>query len=439
MADSRIAALKALEKCRRALAWSDAVLGGVMDAQGLQGKDRALTAALCYGVIQNRLLIDHVLAQCASIPLRKIEPKVLDILRLAAFQILKMDRVPAAAAVNSAVQQCKALGYARASGFVNAVLRRVSEGNYSIPEGRSAQALSLRYSHPIWFVRRMLELLGEEETEELLRLDNAPVPISIQTNTLKTDTKTLLNALTAQGLDAREHPYLPDCILLQSGMIRAIPEFQSGDFYVQDAAAKMAVLAAAPQKGWRILDVCAAPGGKSFAAAILSGGAEITACDLHENKRKRIREGAERLGISDLTTKTMDARQRCEDLVGQFDLVIADVPCSGLGVIRKKPDIRYKAPEEFSGLPEVQADILQNVSAYVKPGGTLLYSTCTVLPEENADVCTAFLRQNSEFEAEDFSLPDGSRSSGGMLQLWPQRNGTDGFFIAKMRKCREST
>jgi 16S rRNA (cytosine967-C5)-methyltransferase len=439
MADSRLAALTVLEKCRRAGAWSDAVLGSVMDAQGLQGKDRGLTAALCYGVMQNRMLLDHVIARCATMPLQRIEPKVLDILRLAAFQIIKLDRVPAAAAVDSAVKQCKQLGFQRAAGFVNAVLRRISEGAYQVPEGNNAEALSIRYSHPLWFVQRMLELLGAEETEKLLRADNAPAPITIQTNALKTDTAALLGALSAQGLVAEAHPFVPDCIALRSGSVRAIPEFQRGDFYVQDAAAKLSVLAASPGKGQRILDVCAAPGGKSFAAAIISGGAEITACDLHEKKLSRIQDSAKRLGITSITTRAMDARARCEDFVGQFDLVIADVPCSGLGVIRKKPDIRYKVPEDLAGLPAVQRAILQNVSAYVKPGGTLLYSTCTVLPEENSGVCTAFLKENPGFVPVEFTLPDGSASQNGMLQLWPQRQGTDGFFIAKMRKCREST
>ena len=439
MADSRTAALTVLEKCRRAGAWSDAVLGSVMDAAGLEGRDRAFTAALCYGVMQNRILLDHIIAQCSTMPLPKIEPKVLDILRLAVFQLLKMDRVPAAAAVNSAVQQCRQLGYTRAVGFVNAVLRRIAKGDHAIPEGRSAEALSIRYSHPLWFVRRMLEILGSEETEKLLEANNTPAPITLQTNTRKTDTKTLLSALISQGLEAEAHPYLPDCILLKNGLVRAIPEFKQGDFYIQDAAAKMAVLAAAPEKGWRILDVCAAPGGKSFAAAILSGGAEITACDLHENKLSRIRAGAERLGITDISTHTMDARQQNPEFAGRFDLVIADVPCSGLGVIRKKPDIRYKAPADLAALPQIQLAILKNVSAYVRPGGTLLYSTCTVLPEENEDVCSGFFAQAPEFAPEEFTLPDGSKSRGGMLQLWPQRNGTDGFFIAKMRKCREST
>lgn len=434
MADARNAALILLEKCRRSGAWSDAALGSVLDKEKLSGRDRALAAALCYGVLQNRILLDHVIDQCAAIPLRKIEPKVLDLLRITAFQLLLMDKIPAAAAVDSAVKLCKSLGYGRASGFVNAVARRIAEGAYLIPEGNDPASLSVRYSHPLWLTERLSALLGAEEAEAFCRCSNDPAPITLQTNTLRTDTRSLLESLREQGLTAEAHPYVPDCILLQGGNITAIPEFQQGLFYVQDAAAKLSILAAEPRKGQRILDVCAAPGGKSFAAAILSGGAEITACDLHENKLARIRESARRLGIESLSVRAMDARQPCPEFREQFDLVIADVPCSGLGVIRKKPDIRYKEPSSLAGLPEIQTAILRNVSAYVRPGGTLLYSTCTILPEENSEVVAAFLQGEPAFSPIDFSLPDGSRTQNGMLQLWPQRNGTDGFFIAKMRK-----
>ena len=433
MADARKATLTLLEKCRRGGAWSDAALGSVLDAEKLTGRDRALAAVLCYGVLQNRMLLDHMIAQCATMPLRKIEPKVLDILRVTAYQLAFLDKVPAAAAVDSAVKLCKGLGYARAAGFVNAVARRLAEGAYTIPEGNDPASISLRYSHPEWLVARLSALLGADEAAKICRINNAPAPITLQINTLRTDTTTLLKALQSQGLTAEAHRYVPDCILLQGGNIPAIPEFQQGHFYVQDAAAKLSVLAAAPQKGQRILDVCAAPGGKSFAAAIVSGGAEITACDLHQNKLSRIREGAQRLGIESITTRAMDARQPCPEFHNRFDLVIADVPCSGLGVIRKKPDIRYKDPAALSGLPEIQAAILRNVSAYVRPGGTLLYSTCTVLPEENGDVVSSFLNDNTAFVPDDFTLPGGCRSENGMLQLWPQRNGTDGFFIAKMK------
>ena len=436
MADGRKAALVLLEKCRRSGAWSDAALGSVLDVEGLEGRERAFAAALCYGVLQNRLLLDHVIGQCATISLRKTEPKVLDILRITAYQLLFMDKVPAAAAVDSAVTLSKSLGFARASGFVNAVSRRVAEGAYEIPKGNDSAALSLRYSFPQWLTARLTAFLGAEEAEAFCRLSNEPTPITLQTNTLRTDTPTLLKALQAKGMAVEQHPFVPDCILLQNGSVTAIPEFHKGHFYVQDAAAKLSVLATAPQKGQRILDVCAAPGGKSFAAAIVSGGAEITACDLHEKKLVRIQQGAERLGIDGITVRAIDARLPCPELDERFDLVIADVPCSGLGVIRKKPDIRYKDPAELGGLPDVQSAILRNVSRYVRPGGTLLYSTCTVLPEENADVCAAFLRDAPSFACDAFSLPGGIESSSGMLQLWPQRHGTDGFFIAKMKKWK---
>jgi 16S rRNA (cytosine967-C5)-methyltransferase len=190
--------------------------------------------------------------------------------------------------------------------------------------------------------------------------------------------------------------------------------------------------------GQRILDCCAAPGGKSFAAAIASGGAaEITACDLHENKLGRLRQSAERLGISGcIRTLARDARAPEDAWRGAFDLVIADVPCSGLGVIRKKPDIRYRDPADFAALPALQGDILRSAARCVAPGGTLLYATCTVREEENAAVVRAFLTDSGAFSAQEFTVADGTASAAGMLQLWPQRNGTDGFFIAKLRRDR---
>jgi len=434
MGDARKAALLVLEKCRRGGAWSDAVIGGVMDGQELRGRDRSLAAALSYGVLQNRMLLDHVIGGCASKELKRIEPKILDLLRVGAYQLLLMDRIPAAAAVDSAVRLSKELGYARASGFVNAVLRRIASLSSPFPPGLDAQSLSVRWSHPLWLTELYMELLHTDEAIRLMQMDNLPPPITLQINTQRTDAAALMAGLSARGLCCRPHPSLPDCILLDGGAIRGLPEYERGDFYVQDAAAKMAVIAADPRPGQRILDACAAPGGKTFAAAILSGGADITACDIHENKLRRIGDSAKRLGLAHISLRTRDAREFDPEFEESFDLVIADVPCSGLGVIRKKPDIRYKEPEEFKALPAIQTAILRNVSRYVKPGGTLLYSTCTIRPEENSDVCTAFLSESPSFTPDEFVLPDGSKSGGGMLQLWPQRNETDGFFIAKMKK-----
>ena len=434
MGDARVAALLVLEKCRRAGAWSDAVLGSVMDAQKLQPRDRALAASIAYGVMQNRILLDHVIAAGSSMELKKIEPKVLDILRVGAYQLLMLDRVPPRAAVDSAVKLCRQLGYQRASGFVNAVLRHIASEKPPIPEGKDAASLSVRWSHPLWLTELYIEMLGPEEAGRLLEADNAPAPITLQCNTLRTDAASLIASLQAEGLEGRLHPSIPGCVVLDGGAVQHTAAYRNGDFYVQDAAARMAVMVAAPKKGQQILDACSAPGGKTFAAAIESAGAEIAACDIHENKLRRIEDGAKRLGLEGIRCITQDARQFRPEFEERFDLVIADVPCSGLGVIRKKPDIRYKDPAAFDALPAIQLDILRNVARYVKKGGTLLYSTCTVRREENSGVCAAFLAETDAFAAQDFVLPDGSASAGGMLQLWPQRNGTDGFFIAKMRK-----
>ncbi len=434
MGEARKAALFVLEKCRRSGAWSDAVIGSVLDSQHLQGNDRRFAAALAYGVIQNRILLDHAIGQCSSIVLQKIEPKLLDLLRLGAYQLLLLDRVPDAAAVHSAVELCRSLGYARASGFVNAVLRRITTEKDLIPEGTDAKSLSVRWSHPLWLTESYIALLGQEEAVRLLEADNAPTPITLQINTLRADTDAIADELSAQGLSVSPHPFLSDCLVLCGGDVRRLDAFRRGAFYVQDAAAKMAVIAAGAQQGQRILDACAAPGGKTFAAAIMSRGARIVACDIHANKLRRIEEGAKRLALNGITLRAMDAREFVDEYEGAFDLVIADVPCSGLGVIRKKPDIRYKDPAEFDALPAIQYAILRNVSRYVKKGGVLLYSTCTVRSEENRNVVERFLSEDRSFAPEEFTLPDGSESSGGMLQLWPQRSGTDGFFIAKMRK-----
>jgi len=437
MGDARKAALSALEKCRRQGAWSDAVLGSVMEEQRLDGRDRGLASALCYGVLQNRTLLDAYLAEASAVKLTKVEPKVLDILRISAYQLLMMDKIPDSAAVNEAVRLTKALGFSRASGYVNAVLRRIAAGDVKLTlRGTAAERLSVEYSHPKWLVEYLLAKLGEEETVGFLRCDNAPAALTLQVNTLKTDAAALKAALSAAGLEAEDHPFLPDCLTLGSaGNLAALPPFREGHFYVQDAAAKLSVMAAEPKAGMKILDVCAAPGGKSFAAAVLSGGtAEITACDLHENKLKRIRESGLRLGLDRIRTEACDGRVNRPEWNGAFDLVITDVPCSGLGVIRKKPDIRWKDPAEFEGLPAIQLAILKNAANYVAPGGTLLYSTCTVRQEENGDVVSAFLAENAGFTPEDFSAGDGSVSTNGCLQLWPQRSGTDGFFIAKLRK-----
>ena len=240
--------------------------------------------------------------------------------------------------------------------------------------------------------------------------------------------------LCGAGIDFAADSALQGCLYINGGSVAELPGYDDGLFYVQDKAARLAAAIAAPKPGMRVLDCCAAPGGKSFAAAILmENRGEILSRDIHEKKLGLIRSGAQRLGIDIISTAAGDARESDAQLVGKFDVVICDVPCSGMGVIRKKPEIRQKSPAELEGLPKIQREIINNAATFVKPGGALLYSTCTIFPEENEDIVRAFLAENDEFHAEDFSLC-GIESRGGMYTFFPQIDASDGFFAAKLRR-----
>ena len=429
---ARDAALQALERCRRGGAWSDEVLSSITNGSGLDKRDSALAQQLCIGVLQNRLLCDFYIDAYSSTKSAHLEPKLLDILRISVYTILFLDRIPDRAAVNEAVELCKRYELTRAAGLANAVLRRIAENRDSLPAppGKgTTDFLSVSYSHPKWLVEAFERRLGYSDTQKLLQINNQTPELTVQVNTLKCNPSELLE------IGAQPHPWLPDCVILPPGG-EGLVLVREGKAYVQDPAAKLAVLAAAPEPGMSVLDACAAPGGKSFSCGILMRNmGRILACDLHEKKLGRISSGAARLGLDLIETRCLDARKAGETLREQFDLVIADVPCSGMGVIRKKPDIRYKDPASLRGLPEVQHSILRALATCVKPGGVLMYSTCTLFQAENEDVCTRFLAEDASFAAEAFTLPGpfGTVASG-MLTLWPQVHETDGFFLCKMRK-----
>ena len=420
---AREAAWTALQRWRKNGAWSDAALNAVLQSAQLEPRDAALAARICYGTLQNLTLLDHYLSAYCTTPLQKLEPKVLDLLRLSAYQIVLLDKVPPRAAVNEAVALCRKGGCARASGLVNAVLRRVAEHRDALPEipgAGTADYLAVRYSHPRWLAQLYIDAHSYASAERALAANNADAPACLQVNTLKTTADALAASLRADGIETEPHPWLP----------AAARAFADGWFYVQDAAAHCAALVSGAQPGMHVLDACAAPGGKSFAAAVqMRDQGCMISCDIHENKWKRIRSGAERLGLTCISTRTMDARRP------DADVVLADVPCSGLGVIRKKPEIRFKDPAELERLPGIQRDILAGLAPCVKPGGVLVYSTCTVLARENEDVVRDFLRTHPEFSPEAFSLPlPGADAPDGMFTFWPQEHGTDGFFVCKLRR-----
>ena len=431
---ARDTALAVLLSCRRQDAWSDGALKEQIRKDKLDRRDAALASRLCYGVLQNRALLDFWLEGFVKGGMRKLSPAVQDILRLAALQITQMDRVPDSAAVNCAVEQTKRLTNPRAAGLVNGVLRNLIRQKQTLP---LPSDLATRYSHPQPLVELLTQAVGREKIEPLLAADNEAPAMTVQVNTLQTSAVCLQQSLTEQNVKAQLHPWLPDCLILSgTGNLECLPQFQNGQFYVQDAAARLPVLCAEIRPGMRVLDCCAAPGGKSIAAAIaMKNQGELFSCDIHEHKIRLLQLGAERLGISILHPKLQDASAFAPEWEESMDVVLADVPCSGLGVIRKKPDIRYKDLTSMERLPQLQRAILENQARYVKPGGVLLYSTCTIVPRENEDVANEFLQNHPEFTAEPLKLPPqlGFESTA-MATLLPCDHQTDGFFLCKMRR-----
>ena len=437
--DARDAALESLLLMERRGAWSDGSVKRIVAQAGLDSRDAALCARMTYGVVQNRTLLDYYIDSWCSQKAARLEPVVACVLRLGIYQILFMDKVPDRAAVHETVELVKRRGKVRAAGMVNAVLRKCVASKSTLPrlpQNDPLRRMTVQYSHPRWLVERLLSLIGEEETEAYLRMNNQVVPTTIQTNPLKGTPEELEKLLRQTGAQVEPHPWLAGCFSVSgTGDLEQLSAFREGRFTVQDAAARLVATVAAPAPEDRVLDVCAAPGGKSFAMAMdRRDRGQILSCDVHPHKLKLIDSGAQRLGITSIRTALADAREEHAAWLEQADVVVADVPCSGLGIIRKKPDIRYKNPRDLAQLPAIQGDILENACRYVCPGGVLVYSTCTVLPEENQEIIHVFLSRHPEFRRETFTLPGPVGLCDGEATLWPQRLGTDGFYICRMRR-----
>ncbi len=434
MSNARTTALSALIAARRQGAWSDGALKEYIARDRLSRRDAALASRLCYGVLQNKMLLDYHIAGRLTGKIKDLQPVVLDILRLGAYQLLFMDRIPDSAAVNEAVEQTKVYANRRASGLVNGVLRAMIRERENLKEPKD---LATRYSHPQALVDLLRDAVGEQELSKLLESNNQPAPTVLQCNTLRAEESALWQELMNEGADLEAHPWMEGCRLATStGNLENLSAFEQGRVYVQDCAARLAAMAAGVRPGMMVLDACAAPGGKSFAAAIaMQNRGKIISCDIHEHKISLIEKGAARLGIDIIEARVQSAAEYCEEFHEKMDVVIADVPCSGLGVIRKKPDIRYKDLAPLENLPNIQRAILGNVSAYVKRGGVLVYSTCTILPRENEEIVREFLQNHPEFSLEAIELPTRLQTrSDTMVTLLPHLHHCDGFFICKLRK-----
>ncbi len=402
----------------------------------LDDKDSAFAVNIYLGCIQFKYRIDSYINACSDIAPAKIDLGVRNILRMAVYQMLWLDRVPVHAAVDEAVKLCRKYN-PRAASFTNAVLRHISSIKDRLPAftGDASERLAVEYSTENWFAEYLIGSLGESSAEAFLAESNKPAPLSLRINTVKISSEEYKELLNLNGIPFREHTF-EALVLADRRDVKEFPGFKEGFFFIQDPAAAMCTGIAGVEPGMKILDACSSPGGKSFSTAIeMNNTGSILACDISGKKTEKVRAGAERLGLDIISCSVQDARNYNEEMDSSFDIVLADVPCSGLGVLRKKPEIKYKTRDEISALPEIQKNIIDNLSRYVKPGGILLYSTCTVLREENEDVVDGFLSEHKGFTACDFDFC-GISSDKGMYTFLPHIDGTDGFFAAKLKRVK---
>lgn len=431
---ARSLSLEILLRCESG-GYSNITLDTAIKRNDLSGADRALLTALTYGVIERRLTLDYIISALSSIPDSKIERETRMILRLGIYQLRYMSRIPTFAAINETVE----LAGKRSKGFVNAILRAYTRCADTIifpDRSEPTRYISVRYSVGESLADALISAYGLDGCEAMLAAFEEDRSLTLRANTLRCTRDELLCELRDSGISARPTAISPDGIVLEGAAVSDLACLADGRATVQDEASQICVRALGAVRGETVYDVCACPGSKSFGAAMtMENSGAILDFDIHENKLSLVKSGAERLGIDIISTCAADARVRREELVGGADRVICDVPCSGFGVIGKKPEIRYKDIKECAALPAIQYDILENVSAYLRCGGTLVYSTCTVLPEENERNIERFLAAHPEYSAEPFCV--GSlKAESGMITLLPSTHGTDGFFIARLKRTR---
>ena len=423
-------AFEVLKRSEQSSTYSNIAIDAALKNSTLSAADRALASIITLGVTERRITLDYYIDALAENP-EKIDIDTRIILRIGIYQILYLTKIPPYAAVNEAVNMAK-----RSSrGFVNAIMRNFLRKKDSIkfPEDE-IKNMSLTYSYPEELCSLFVSIYGKERAKSVLDFYNKPPKMTLRVNTLKVSVGEYEKILNESGIECERSTHAPDALMIGGMDFALIPYSDEGYFFVQDVASQICVEATGASEGERIIDTCSCPGSKSFGMAIkMKNMGEILSCDLHKSKLSLVSKGAERLSIDIISVRECDGRKNIEELNGGFDRVLCDVPCSGLGVIGKKPEIRYKKLDDIRKLPDIQLDILKNASRYVKQGGTLIYSTCTVIPEENEINVKRFLQENPEFSLEAFKVGD-VEASEGYITLHPDIHGTDGFFVCRMIK-----
>ena len=426
----RKTALDILLRCEKDTGYSNLALDAALSREELSPADRALVTELVFGVIERKITLDYYIAALSSKRPEKLESVVLAIIRMGIYQIVYLDRVPNYAAVNESVN----LAPHRARGFVNAILRSFMRQKELPPLPTDPiERMSVEHSCPAALCKLFADEFGTERAARVLSMANSHPTPTFRVNTLKATRESAMAELTEAGINCRPSELTPHGILTDGGAVARLSGIAEGRFFVQDEASQICCEALGAKEGDTVLDICSAPGSKSFGAAInMHNTGNIISFDLHKNKLSLIENGAKRLGIDIITTREADGRVRIGELVGAADRVICDVPCSGYGVMAKKPEIRYKDPSLTEALPEIQYAILENCADYVKSGGTLVYSTCTVLDRENGANVRRFLESHRDFYPEDFTVC--GKSYAALTTLMPDTDETDGFFIARLRR-----
>ena len=440
---ARNAAVTALLKTNESEGYSNIVIDKTLAEFALDARDSSLASALFYGVLERRDYLDYMLSQFSKRPVKKMDPAVREILRCAAYQIFFLDKIPESAAVNEAVRAAKQFAGQKTAGFVNGILRALLRGKdtVALPKEEESRRCLLQ-GCPLPLYRFWKAAYGPARSAVLSACLAERPPVYLRANLVKISTEALIRQLCREGVAAEAEPRLPGAVRVQKpGKLADLLSFREGLFHVQDLSSQAACAVLAPTPGSTVVDVCAAPGGKSFTLAeIMENRGKVLAFDLYKGKVGLIRSGAARLELSCVEAAVRDAEKAdAGSLCGEF--VLCDAPCSGLGILRRKPEIRYKDLRTLSGLPDLQFAILENTAKLVMPGGRLLYSTCTLNPAENGKVADRFLAEHPEFEPEPVLLPAFSRGMQepeNQFTFFPPETGTDGFFLALFRRRNES-
>lgn len=438
---SRQTAFLALMRVERDHSYSNIALDTILSKSQLSQRDKNFASGLFYGVIEKRLLLDYNIAAYSDIPLNQLDTEIAVILRIGLYQLFFMDSVPNAAAVNESVKLCRDNQFASASGFVNGVLRAASDyGNIKLPNPKKGKSkfFSVTFSCPERIIKLWRQSYGDDITKGILASLEGRPPINARVNTLKVNAEELKKSFAELGVTAEYSECTENCLKLENtGAIEMLPQYEKGWFHIQDTASQLCCKMLDVRSEQTVLDVCSAPGGKSFTLAqMMENKGKIISCDLYQARAGLVESGAKRLSIDIISTVVGDSSKI--DGLPQADRVLCDVPCSGLGIIRRKPELRYKEEMGLDILPDLQYSILCNASRFVKSGGLLFYSTCTLNPWENNENARKFLNDHDDFEPYTLPLPEhikrGIEENDNELTLFPHINDTDGFFISAFRK-----